>query len=182
MEKKEKNIKYLNLAKGGKGYAIIQGFKFALKGNSDVIGFVDADGATPPQEAIRLIHNCENFDVSIGSRNLPQSKIIPNQSISRKIASKILNKYITLIFGWELKDTQCGAKFFRKKSLKNIINKIGYDGWAIDIDLLNESKKENQTIIEVPITWYAKPGSKVSILKTGVELFFSIIKIRSKTL
>ena len=44
--KKNKELKYLNLKKGGKGYAITEGFKEALKSNSNLIGFKDADMAT----------------------------------------------------------------------------------------------------------------------------------------
>ena len=41
-------LKALNFKTGGKGFAIIEGFKEALKGNSTLLGFVDADMATPP--------------------------------------------------------------------------------------------------------------------------------------
>ena len=46
--KKNKELRYLNLKRGAKGYAVIEGFKEALKGKSNLIGFKDADMATSP--------------------------------------------------------------------------------------------------------------------------------------
>src|SRR3989338_5493791 len=40
--KKNKELRYLNLKRGAKGYAVIEGFKEALKGKSNLIGFKDA--------------------------------------------------------------------------------------------------------------------------------------------
>src|SRR6266545_607941 len=37
------NIKYINFEQGGKGFAVIQGFKHALAEKFDLVGFVDAD-------------------------------------------------------------------------------------------------------------------------------------------
>jgi len=41
MRKKDKHLEYLDLAKGGKGYAVIEGFKKAIKNDFDLIGFVN---------------------------------------------------------------------------------------------------------------------------------------------
>ena len=49
ISKKYKEINYLNLKPGGKGFAIIEGFKWAIKKDFDLIGFVDADIATGPE-------------------------------------------------------------------------------------------------------------------------------------
>ena len=46
------NLRMIVLAQGGKGFAIAQGFKDALTRPNDLIGFVDADMATSPQEYI----------------------------------------------------------------------------------------------------------------------------------
>src|SRR3989338_9940965 len=48
-QKKNKNIKYINLPKGGKGYATAEGFKNALSQKNDLLCFVDADMATSPE-------------------------------------------------------------------------------------------------------------------------------------
>src|SRR3972149_6124201 len=62
IQKKNKRIKYLNLKQGGKGYAIIEGFKDALKRKNELIGFVDSDMSTPPEEYARLALQMKNYD------------------------------------------------------------------------------------------------------------------------
>ena len=66
--KKCRELKYLNLKQGGKGFAVIQGFKEALKKDFDLIGFVDADMATPPRSFYDLIENIKDYDGVIASR------------------------------------------------------------------------------------------------------------------
>src|SRR3989338_4158743 len=63
---KHKSMSYINLEQGGKGYAVIEGFKKALTMNTDYIGFVDADLATPPEEYYKLILRLSNCDGAIG--------------------------------------------------------------------------------------------------------------------
>jgi dolichyl-phosphate beta-glucosyltransferase len=46
--KKYKEVKYFLFEQQGKGFAITEGFKKALQGDSNLIGFIDADMSTPP--------------------------------------------------------------------------------------------------------------------------------------
>ena len=61
-EKKFKEIKLLNFKQAGKGFAIIQGFKYALKDkkNFDLIGFVDSDMSTKPKDFFDLVENIDD--------------------------------------------------------------------------------------------------------------------------
>src|SRR3989344_8183585 len=49
-QKKCMELRYLNFKQGGKGFAITEGFKDALKRDNKLIGFVDADMSTSPEE------------------------------------------------------------------------------------------------------------------------------------
>src|SRR6186997_2271299 len=53
----------------GKGGALIEGLKLAPWG--DLIGYVDADGATPPKAFHDLVQRIPEADCVIGSRWLP---------------------------------------------------------------------------------------------------------------
>src|SRR5258708_866980 len=55
----------------GKGGALIEGLKLAPL--ADVIGYVDADGATPPGAFHDLVRRIDRADCVIGSRWLPGS-------------------------------------------------------------------------------------------------------------
>ena len=90
-KKKNKRIQYINLPKGGKGYAITEGFRVLLKKDFDYIGFVDADMATSPEAFYDLFLNIEGRDGIIGSRYLPGARVNPKQSLQRIIVSRVFN-------------------------------------------------------------------------------------------
>ena len=86
-QKKNKRITYIDLPRGGKGYAIIEGFKEELKGDFNLIGFVDGDLATSPEEFWKLVNACTKTDAVIASRYIPGAIVNPEQTIQRIIAS-----------------------------------------------------------------------------------------------
>ena len=87
--KKNIRAKYLNLVKGGKGYAVLEGFKEALRKENDLIGFVDADMATKPEAFYDLIRNLGKNDGAIASRYVKGAIVEPKPTLSRIISSRI---------------------------------------------------------------------------------------------
>ncbi len=175
-----KELRYLNFKKGGKGFAIIEGFRDALKRDNDLVGFVDADLATSPHSFYDLIKEIKekNYNGAIASRWLKQSIIKTKQPLVRKITSRGFNFLIRSILFLPYKDTQCGAKVFKKNAIKTIINELGITKWAFDIDLLYELKNKGFNIKELPTVWEDKEGSKIDLVKNPIQMFSSIIRLR----
>jgi len=182
ISKKYPEIKYLNFKLGGKGFAIIEGFKKALGGNSEYIGFVDADMSTPADSFYELVKKIEEesfFDGVIANRWDKKSDIKIKQTISRRLVSRMGNIIIRTLFLFPYRDTQCGAKIFRKKIIKENISKLITINWGFDVALLFCLKKEsNAKIISIPTTWEDKQESKLNIKKTPLRVFFSLIRLR----
>jgi glycosyltransferase involved in cell wall biosynthesis len=176
--KKKKEIRYLNFKQGGKGFAVIEGFKDALKRENDLIGFVDADMSTSPEAYYDLIANIKNYDGIIASRYISGAKVSPKQSVQRIIASRIFNFMVRSLFLLSYRDTQCGAKLFKRETVKRILPKMGITQWAFDVDLLYLMKKSGKKIKEIPTIWMDKENSKLNLKKSSVQMFFSIIQLR----
>jgi glycosyltransferase involved in cell wall biosynthesis len=176
--KKIKEIKYLNFKQGGKGFAIIEGFKEALKKENDLIGFVDADLATSPEAFYDLIKNIANYDGIIASRYVPGAIVNPKQSVQRIIVSRMFNFLIRVLFLMHYADTQCGAKVFKRRVIERIANKLGMSQWAFDVELLYFLKREGLRIKEHPTVWADKEYSKINFLKAGPKMALSIIRLR----
>jgi len=177
-KKKYKEITYMNLRPGGKGFAIIQGFKDALKRNNDLIGFVDADMATHPKDFYELSKHIDDYDGIIASRYVPGAIVKPKQSLNRIIASRIFNFLTRSLLFLNFRDTQCGAKIFRKDAILKIISKLNITKWAFDVNLLYVSKKSGLRIKEIATVWSDKEYSKINLRKSGSQMFFSIVRIR----
>lgn len=175
---KNKQIKILNFKQGGKGFAITEGFKDSLKKDIDIIGFVDADMATSPEEFYKLIQNINNFDGIIASRYLKGSVVNPKQSFQRILASRIFNFLIKSILFLNYHDTQCGAKIFKRKTIQSITPELKITKWAFDVNLLYLCKKHNFKIKEFPTKWEDKEYSKINLKKAGPQMFLSLIRLR----
>jgi glycosyltransferase involved in cell wall biosynthesis len=177
-KKKNPRISYINLPKGGKGYAVIEGFKHALDEKYDLIGFVDADNATIPSEFYKLVTNIDGFDSIIASRYIKGSVVNPRQGLKRIISSRVFNALIRSVMFLNIKDTQCGAKLFKSHSLRLIIPKITMSQWAFDVELLYLLKKNKMTIKEVPTVWSDNKYSKLNFMKAGPKMVLGILRLR----
>ena len=158
----------------GKGGAIIEGFKVA---NGDKIGFVDADESVHPNDVKKMFDALSDADGVIASRRLKDSQILVKQPLKRRIASKTFNIMVRTIFGLDFKDTQCGAKVFRKKVIEDVLNELKTKKFEFDVELLWKLKNKGYKIIEFPVTWKHSEGSSFS-LSNAPTMFFSLLKVR----
>ena len=170
--KKYKNIGYLNLKPGGKGFALIEGFKIA---RGDYIGFVDADMSTYPEHFYDLYKNIGSYDGIIASRWLENS--ITKRTFGKYIRSKGFNYLVRTLFLFPYKDTQCGAKIFKKENLMKIIPEMMSMKWAFDVNLLYLMKKNEYLVKEHPTLWVDKAGSKLSP-KVPIQMAAGVIRLR----
>jgi glycosyltransferase involved in cell wall biosynthesis len=170
------HVKHLNFARRlGKGGGVIQGFKVA---EGELIGFVDADGATEPEEFDRLIRETEFTDGAIGSRWLNRSLVKAEESLLREIGSRIFYLIARTLFGLTYRDTQCGTKVFRKHVVKDVMNEIYLTGFTFDLDLLYRMRGKNYKIEEVPISWKHQEGSKLNFRKIAPLAVISALELR----
>lgn len=176
--KKFSNIRFLNFKRGGKGFAIIEGFKYALEKKFDLIGFVDADCSTSADSFYDLVKKIGDSEGIIASRYLPGAVIKPKQPFSRIIASRIFNFLVRSLFFFNFRDTQCGAKLFTKKSLEKVIDRLKITLWAFDVDILYNMKKEGFSVKEIPTTWKDSEESKINLKKASIQMFFAVIQLR----
>jgi glycosyltransferase involved in cell wall biosynthesis len=177
--KKYKEIRHLNFVQGGKGFAIMHGFKDALKRDNKLIGFVDADMSTPPEAFYDLVKNIGRYDGIIGDRWHKKSIITPKQSLFRRFISRGYNLIVRTLFLLPFRDTQCGAKLFKRDILERNMDKLITSNWGFDIALLYCLKKESHAKIKsIPTVWHDEAGSKVNLKKTPIRMFASSIRMR----
>jgi glycosyltransferase involved in cell wall biosynthesis len=161
----------------GKGGALIEGLKLA--GTSDLIGYVDADGATEPDAFLDLVRHCKNgVDCAIGSRWLPGSVLKQSQSFKRRLFSRCFHILVEVLFRMHIKDTQCGAKVMRRQAVESIHSNLRIADVAFDINLLYSLKYKGYTVLEVPTTWTDQIGSKISLNKGSLGILLSVVRLR----
>ncbi|MEW6305436.1 MAG: glycosyltransferase [Verrucomicrobiota bacterium] len=160
----------------GKGGALIEGLKLAPQ--ADLIGYVDADGATPPQAFHELVKLTFKADCVIGSRWIPGAVLHQSQSGRRQFASRMFHFIVQLLFWMDIKDTQCGAKVMHRATVEKIHSSLRIADMAFDINLLYSLKHAGFSVLEVPTEWTDKIGSKVRLGKTSLTMLLSVIRLR----
>jgi len=162
----------------GKGGALIEGLKLASQG--ELIGYVDADGATPPRAFLELVRHMENADCVVGSRWLPDSVIHQAQTGNRQFASRVFHFIVQVLFRLNIHDTQCGAKLMKREVVEKVHPFLRIADMAFDINLLVAIKRAGFRIREVPTEWTDKAGSKVtsSLFRSSFTMFLSVVRVR----
>jgi glycosyltransferase involved in cell wall biosynthesis len=180
---KGRNVKLLkNRIKRGKGAALLKGFELACGDrNAEIVGFVDADPSITGSEIVRLIERLRESDADgvIASRYVKGSKLIGRQRPARYFASRGYNLLVRLLFGFKYHDTQCGAKFFKKRALCSILRTLALTDMSFDLDLLYEMRQRGFRVEEVPITYrWINQGSSLRLNKQVPQMFMVAIGYR----
>jgi glycosyltransferase involved in cell wall biosynthesis len=161
----------------GKGGALIEGLKLAPL--ADLIGYVDADGATGPKAFFELVQLCDKADCVIGSRWLPGAVLHQSQTRLRRFTSRCFHAIVQFLLRLNIKDTQCPAKVMRRSAVERIHSTLLTADLAFDVNLLYSLKRSGFSILEVPTEWTDKIGSKVTqtLLRSSLVMFLSVVRL-----
>ena len=158
----------------GKAEAVRAGMSRALEAHRPpIVGFLDADLSTPPDELPGLLAALERpgIDVAIGARVALLGKDIERSAV-RHYLGRAFATAASLILHAPVYDTQCGAKLFRDTpSLRGALAQPFLSRWAFDVELLGRLFAGSDevppvplsAVVEVPLgTWRDVKGSKLT--------------------
>jgi glycosyltransferase involved in cell wall biosynthesis len=159
----------------GKGGVIMESFR---RCDADVIGFVDADCATPPAEFLRLVDVASRADGAIASRAHPASVLPTRRPRSRRVSSWAFARLTRLLFGLPYQDTQCGAKVVRREVIEHALPLLSSRDFLFDVDLLLTADRLGYRIVEVPTVWLDQEGSRLSTGADAGRMALSSLRLR----
>ena len=142
--------------------------------------FIDADLPVRIEEIERFLVQIKNgYDIVIASRFLPGAKLIIPAKWYRKLAERIFRILRMLILNtFEIKDTQCGFKIFKRTVAKKIFSMSKINGFAFEAEIIFLAKKFGYKIKELPVLLQNPQESHVRIFKDPFIMFFDLIRIR----
>jgi glycosyltransferase involved in cell wall biosynthesis len=163
----------------GKGNALRLGV-LASRGRRVLL--TDADLATPIEELDRLdlILTMGRGTAAIGSRALPESRIEIRQAYVRELLGRLGNALIRAVAVPGIRDTQCGFKLIDGPAAREAFAASRLDGWGIDIEILHQLRRSGHEVVEVPVRWSHRDGSKVAPLdyaRTAGELLLLRLRV-----
>ncbi len=158
-----------------KGGAVITGL---LQARYSKVGYLDADSPISNEDIRTLIQGTDHVDAAIGSRRHPDSVGTGHRPLSRRVFRVCFNALTRSVLGLPLTDTQCGAKFFRKDRLDQVLPNVRLHGWAFDAAILFNLRRSGGTIREFPVAWNHDPGSKLPLAEQVPVMLLSVFFIR----
>lgn len=148
--------------------------------SGDIIGFVDADGAIPVFEIVRLFQIADiEKSVVFGSRWVKESRVIERENFRNVIGGRVFHYLSFAVLGIKEKDTFCGLKAFPKDTAKSIESRIMIRDRTFNVAIAYHLRLMDIRPIETGITWTHKDGSKLPVsLRVIVVMFITLIGLR----
>ncbi len=160
----------------GKGYSVRNGM---LNACGKILLFSDADLSSPIEEAQKLFDALERgADIAIGSRWLESGLQTQRQPLHRQLFGRVFNLLLRIILGLTFRDTQCGFKAFTRRAAEKIFPLQQIERWGFDPELLYLANKFRLKVIEVPVAWAHREGTRINPLRDGAKMFLEMLKIR----
>jgi glycosyltransferase involved in cell wall biosynthesis len=167
-------VELFEYPKLGKGGVIAETFRRA---DADLVGFVDADGATPPQELMRLAEASLEADGAIATRRHPAAVLPARRTFARRLTSAGFALAVRRLLGLDYRDTQCGAKVLRREVVDDILPRLRARDLLFDVDLLASAAEAGHRIVEVPTIWIDQEGSRVSAVGDSGRMGASLLRL-----
>jgi dolichyl-phosphate beta-glucosyltransferase len=156
----------------GKAEAVRHGMLAALERGALVVGYLDADLATPVDEVVRLAtaFTERDVDVLLAARVALLGRSI-RRSATRHYLGRVFASAASLTLRLQVYDTQCGAKIFRRTAaLQAALSEPFLSRWCFDVELLGRlligtpdvPPLDPGRLLEEPLqAWCDVPGSKL---------------------
>jgi len=157
----------------GKAEAVRRGVLDALGRKPAIVGFWDADLATPLSELpgfVSVLEEQPHVEVVIGSRVKLMGRVIERQTW-RHYAGRLFATAASLALDLPVYDTQCGAKLFRATPLLGrVFEQPFLARWVFDVEIFARFMAFDprgrdhlvSSFVELPLhTWIDVRGSKL---------------------
>lgn len=169
------SMQVIPVDRSGKGLAVRQGM---LAATGDYRFICDADLSMPIEEINRFLPpQLEGADVSIASREV-EGAVRYDEPAHRHLIGRVFNTLVRLLAIPGIQDTQCGFKCFRGAVAQDLFSVQRLEGWTFDVEVLFIAHRRGYSIVEIPIPWYYRAGSRVRVARDSVLMLTDLFRIR----
>ena len=162
----------------GKGFALKTGFCVSV---GDVVCFFDADLDIDPSTLVDLLNLLQKKDVDcvVGSKSHVDSVV--DYPFLRRAQSNVFKLIVFFLFRLKIRDTQTGAKVFRREVLESVLPICQMRGFSFDLEMLARAAKCDYKIVEGPVILNYQFSSTIGVL-VPLRMFLDALKIRARLL
>jgi glycosyltransferase involved in cell wall biosynthesis len=155
----------------GFGAAVFSGFTAAEK---DWIFYTDADRQFVLDELSRFVPYMDKSDLIAGYRAPRRDPFM------RVFYGKGWSMLCTLLFGYTVRDVDCGFKLFRREIIQRLAPQIDSRGATFSIEWLVRAKRAGYRFVELPVTHRprvagSQTGANINVI---VRAFRELMRFR----
>ena len=178
----------------GKAAAVREGVLAGLRRAPDLVGFWDADLATPlsaVDDFLALASKRPEIDLILGSRVMLMGRDIRREAW-RHYVGRVFATGVSMSLGLPVYDTQCGAKLLRAgEAVASVFAEPFHSPWIFDVEMIARyialpagpgQPARRDRIYELAVaSWHHVPGSKLrwtDFARAVYELFYIHRKYR----
>jgi glycosyltransferase involved in cell wall biosynthesis len=155
----------------GFGAAVFSGFTSAEK---DWIFYTDADRQFVLSELERFVPHMDQADLIAGYRAPRRDPFM------RVFYGKGWSALCTLLFGYTVRDVDCGFKLFRRDIIQSLAPTIASRGATFSIEWLVRAKRAGYRFVELPVTHRprvvgSQTGANINVI---TRAFRELVQVR----
>ncbi len=157
----------------GKAFSILEGLTYA---QGSLIAFIDADLQYPPEVLPEMLQLLEDHDIVVAERAIRHTTWL------RTLLSRTFRAFFgRFLLGINV-DVQAGLKAFRRSVVDNV--ELQPSAWGLDYQLLYGAKRQNASIVGVPIIFAERKHgeSTINATRVSLELAWGAISLRANSL
>jgi len=164
----------------GYGQACLAGIA-ALSGDTQIVGFLDADGSDDPEDLMRLLAPVRNgqVDMALGSRTIAARKagaFTPQQVFGNWLATSLMRLFFAAPY------TDLGPfRVIRREALDRLQMRDTNYGWTIEMQI--KAHRSGMRVVEIPVNYRRRiageskiSGNFVGTMRAGWKILWTIAK------
>lgn len=168
LAKKSKVVVLGHIVNLGKGAALKTGCDFALEHNAKILIAIDGDMQHDPKEIPNFLKALKNKDIVFSYR-----KFYKKMPLLLKFGNWFINHTTKLLYGLNLKDTQCGYRAFTSEAYK----KVRWDAfdYSMESEMIANVGKHHLRYDEIPIQTIYSDKYKGTTPIDGIKIVLNMI-------
>ena len=168
----------------GKGEAVRQGVLQSMKREYDLLAYLDADLATPPDALQAMFEGSSPGHRVIFGARVRRAGANIERDAARHYFGRTFASLASLILGISLYDTQCGAKLFARDLVPELFSEPFLTRWLFDLELLMRLRRLvgqeefDRIVYEYPLSQWIEKGDSRVRLRDGLRVPYDLLRIR----
>ena len=158
----------------GKGAAVRLGVQAAQHA---WVLYLDVDHSTAIDHLDSFAAHAADADILIGSRNLPESRIVLPQPWLRQTLGQTFPYLVRLLALPGIRDSQCGFKLFRREVARRVFDRLKCGGFCFDVEVLLCAKRLGYRMRELPVRWDNPTASTLRLWRDPARMLLDLLRI-----